>query len=220
MCLLNGLFDKKKHKMIDHTPDIFVVGSCGYGYKPEAICPMFDAYLLTFCEGHEDRVELLRSFMRSVLYGDTSPQIFLHISGAAATGKSIYAHVLSSLLPSEAVVSTRIRDLNLDKFEVINLSLKSLIVISDVEDYTGDMSIIKAFVGQDVLKGSVKYVQGNFDVIPTGIILVIGNQPFTSDKDSGGALARRALCFTAGKPTDSRVPLIYRQSVGGYQGPL
>lgn len=149
----------------------------------------------------------------------TDPQVFLYISGPGATGKSVLTHTLSGLLPPEAVVTTRLKDLNQDKFEIINLNWKDLVIMSDVEDYTGEMSVLKAFVGQDILKGTKKYVQGTFEVVPTGLVMVLANHPFTSNRDSGGALARRLLPFKADNVSRLRQALITRVS-GGYKGVL
>ncbi len=143
----------------------------------------------------------------------------MYISGPGATGKSVFAHVLSALLSPEAVVATRLKDLNQDKFEVINLAKRDFVIINDVEDYTGDMSVLKAFVGQDILKGSRKYVQGTFKVQAEGIIIALANHPFSSSKDSGAALSRRLLPFQTTIVSKSRVPLI-TPAFSGYTGAL
>lgn len=220
LCLRNGVYDKKEKKLLRHSPDIFLIGSCSYSYEPEAQCPRFMEFLADFCQGYEDRINMIRSFMWAVLNNYTDPQIFLYISGPAATGKSVFTHTLTALLPPEAVVTTRLKDLNQDKFEVVNLSWKELVIMSDVEEYTGDMSVLKAFVGQDILKGSRKYVQGTFSVEPTGLLMVLANHPFSSHRDAGGALARRLLPFSADKVSVKRVPLITRRLRKGYQGVL
>ena len=220
LCLKNGLLNKRNKTLEKHTPSVFVTGACHYNYEPDATCPEFLKFLANFCDDQQDRINLVRSFMWAVLHNYTDPQIFLYISGPGSTGKSIFAHVLSSLLPPESVTSTSLKNLNTDRYEVLNISCKSLVVLNDAEDYSGDMSILKAFVGQDKLDGNRKFVQGNFPVIPSGIVLILANHPFSSSRDSGGALSRRVIPFDASRISKSRVPLIHPKFPEGYSGPL
>ncbi len=145
--------------------------------------------------------------------------MFLYIVGPGSSGKSVFAHIISSLLPLEDVIATRLKDLNQDKFEVLNLANKLLVIINDLEEYVGDLSVLKAFVGQDVLKGSAKYVQGTFKVYPSGLLVVLANQGLSSHKDSGGALSRRTCYFIADTVSTSRNALII-PNPNGYTGIL
>jgi len=124
-----------------------------------------------------------------------------------------------ALLPKESVANTRLRDLNTDRFEITNLSYKNLIVIPDSENFVGDLSILKAYVGNDAIKGSVKYVQGSVDVNPVGLLLILGNHTFSTKNDPGGALFRRLIPFPTVTISNSREPLI--RNVGeNFEGPL
>lgn len=128
------------------------------------------------------------------------------------------AHLISALIGPKRVIHTTLKSLNSDNFETFNLAGKPLIMISDSEDYEGDLSVLKQIVGGDIIKGRAKYVQGSFDIANTGNVMVVANIPFTS-KETSNAINRRLLIFPALHKSSSRVPLLLR--IGNlYEGPL
>jgi hypothetical protein len=48
-------------------------------------------------------------------------------------------------------------------------------MISDSESYNGDLSVLKQIVANDSIKGGAKYIQGSFDILETGNIMIIAN---------------------------------------------
>ncbi len=63
LCMTNGLLHKKTRKLLAHTPNKFLLGTCIYAFDPDAKCPTFLKFLANFCSGHKDRMELIRNFM-------------------------------------------------------------------------------------------------------------------------------------------------------------
>ena len=129
-------------------------------------------------------------------------------------------HVIASLFSDSCVAYTSLRDLNGDRFEIVNLCEKLLIIINDAEKYQGDYSVLKAFTGQDTVKGSIKYIQGSVQVIPRGIILAAGNFAFNPGTDKGNALGRRLVPFSANNVSHKRDSLIVKKPNGTWEGPL
>jgi len=144
----------------------------------------------------------------------------MYVFGPGATGKSMFGITLSAILPSDQVTISSMRSLNRNEFEVINLSNKALVIMNDIDDYSGDLNILKAFVGGDMLQGSIKYVQGSFKVRPAGLLLVLANHAFASRRDAGGALARRILPIPARNISKERTPLLAATSDGTFTGIL
>jgi phage/plasmid-associated DNA primase len=77
-----------------------------------------------------------------------------------------------------------------------------------MEEYNGPLDVFKAYTGGDTLKGSLKYVQGTFEIRPMGLVLALANQAFSAKRDSGGALARRLIAFPTRGTTRKREVLI------------
>lgn len=99
------------------------------------------------------------------------------------------------------------KGLNNDKFEIQNLVSKKLILLNDVEDYTGSFSVLKAIVGEDSLSGRIRFVQGAFEVNIEGMVLIIENHPIQFE-DETDAIARRIRILKTKNKTLSRIPLI------------
>lgn len=156
--------------------------------------------------------------MRTVIAVNKNAQVFLYVVGAGATGKSIFGHILAALIGFDRVVHTTLKSLNSDNFETYNLAGKPLIMISDSEEYVGDLAILKQIVGNDAIKGRAKYVQGAFNITNTGNIMIIANIPFTA-RETSNAISRRLLVFPANNISKERKPLIEHWS-GAFRGPL
>jgi putative DNA primase/helicase len=158
--------------------------------------------------------------MRVILAGNKEAQVFLYLVGPGATGKSVFANVVMALVGKDRVVQTTLKNLNTDIFELYNIIGKPLIMISDSEFYTGDMSIIKQITGNDKLHGRAKYVQGSFEIAVTGNIICVGNQLF-STREQSNAITRRLIPFLADNISTSRKVLIEpNASAVGFYGPL
>lgn len=102
--------------------------------------------------------------------------------------------MLIALLGEQAVLSTTLNALSSDQFEVINLAGKKLILVNDTSGEIKDTNMIKAYSGQDTLRGRRIHVQGTDDIVPEGIIFAVGNTPLTT-MDTGSAISRRLRVF-------------------------
>jgi phage/plasmid-associated DNA primase len=137
----------------------------------------------------------------------------LHIYGPGGTGKTVLALVATALVGKEKTVTTSLRALNSEPFEVINLQSKRLILLSDSEDYRGDLSILKQLVGADALRGRRKYHQGAVEVVPEALVLMVSNPPIRA-RDTSNALARRIRAMYANNP----VPKAKRETLLAHDG--
>lgn len=61
LCMENGIFNIQTKTLIKHTHTIFMMRKLGYAYDPRATCPKFESFLEDFCQGHKDRIELIRA---------------------------------------------------------------------------------------------------------------------------------------------------------------
>jgi P4 family phage/plasmid primase-like protien len=203
----NGVLNVPTLKFFEHSPEIFSITRLPFCYDPQAQCPLFLKFLHEFCDGHPDRVEWIKGWLYALITNRLHNQVFIVLRGRAATGKSTMAHIATALVGKEATITSSLRSLNSDAFEIINLQGKKLISISDSEEYHGDLSVLKQIVGGDPLKGRQKYIQGSFEVQPEGMVLIVGNHPLRT-RDTGNAILRRMRVFLAERVFHTREDLI------------
>lgn len=217
----NGTYDFRTNSFRAWSPSDFVKYGVDYPYIPEAQCPSIFSFLENLCGFFEDRVHFLRCWLWTLIRSYRDAQIFLYIQGPGGTGKSVFAHLASALVGRDAVVTTSLKTLNNDPFEVPNLVGKKLISIVDSNFYKGDIGVLKMLSGNDALMGRIKYAQGSFDVHPPGLVLIVSNFPLGS-LDTSGAIMRRLRLLPAESKVNSDLvnPNLLTLSPQGYCGTL
>lgn len=195
VALNNGVFDLSIKKFFSFSPSFFVTSKLSYDYNPEAqSMPEFDKFLDSFCDGHYDRKLFLKAAMWAVLCSKTEWQFFLYFSGPGSTGKSSIVNVMKYLVGIDSVHTTTLKAMNQDQFEIVNLIGKKLVVINDTEDYIQNMDVVKAYTGNDSLRGRKMYVQDTIEVEAEGIIVATGNSPLNV-RDKHSSIHRRVRYF-------------------------
>jgi phage/plasmid-associated DNA primase len=84
----------------------FVILQLNFVYDPEAQCTEFMGFVNLFTEGHNDRRELLRSYLNAIVYSRIHYQVFLYLLGPGATGKSILSLIAMAMMGYKACIST------------------------------------------------------------------------------------------------------------------
>lgn len=220
ICFDNGVLNLKTGEFSPHSPQWFIVSKLYFDYNPtEEMGTAFLGYLQNLTNNCEEKKLLLRSWLKILISRYRETQTFLYIQGQARTGKSVLGHIASALIGDQGTVITSLRSLNNDAFEVYNLKDKHLIIISDTEYYSGDLSVLKQAVGGDPLKGRIKFIQGSHDIYTRGLIMIIGNYGF-GGQDTSGAIKRRMRLFKAENKVENFTPLIYRSENKYWAGPL
>ena len=202
----------------EFDPEVFSNSQLNFYYDPKAKCPNFLRFLSEMCNHHQDRINFMRSVCYAVIFRKYSAQVFLSLTGAPATGKSTFVNILTALVGQKNVISTNLKTLVSDKYEVANLKGKSLILINDCEEYSNDLGILKQITGGDLLSGRKKYLQGSFDFYVNGFVILVTNH-FLKAKDPTSALLRRIRIMYADKISKSRTPL-FEVVQGEFQGIL
>ena len=95
-------------------------------------------------------------------------------------------------------------------FEAANLRDRALVILNDIDEYPGRLSVLKSLSGGESIRSQIKFVQESVEVQPTFSFLVTANQTFRLKSDAGGALARRLLNinFAHACPPGARKKLI------------
>jgi len=106
------------------------------------------------------------------------------VYGRSGRYGSTFAWLATALVGKHFTVTTSLRSLHSDPFEVAHLQGKSLILVSDSERYRGDLSVLKQLSGGDALKGRIKLVQGSFEIQPEALMLITANNHLDSEDTS------------------------------------
>ena len=138
--------------------------------------------------------------------------------GPGGTGKTQITLLLTALMGKEATVTTSLKGLHSDAFEVANLRGKKLILISEAGAYKGEANILKLITGDDALKCREKYVQKSEDLVPEGRVVMTSND-LIEVYDTTYAVSRRMKVFLADNVSKNKRPLIY-YTQKGWQSPL
>ena len=216
----NGVINLKTRAFSNFSPKVFCLTKVAFPYDPNARnCPIFMRFLDTFCDGYEDRKKYIRVMIHLIVMSVLGLQVFFYIYGPGASGKSTFIDLLTMLLGERAVHTTTLKALQKDPFEILNLAGKKMNVINDTEDYIQDMSIVKAYTGNDSLRARVMRQNATLEIRAAGFIVAVGNQPLNV-KDSGKALARRMRPFKTKNVSSNREPLLERVSYNTWKGPF
>lgn len=158
----NGVLHLPSGEFSANSPKHFVLTNLGFPYNVSQDCPLFLSFLRDFCKEYEDRMLFIRAWFKALIHKRVDFQVFLVLLGPAATGKSTLASIATALIGKDSTITTSLKSLHRDNLKLINLIGKEHILISESEMYSGDLEILKQIVGQDTLRGRVKYVQGSF----------------------------------------------------------
>ncbi|WFQ81511.1 phage/plasmid primase, P4 family [Xenorhabdus sp. SF857] len=156
------------------------------------------------CENKTDRV-LAALFI--VLANRYDWQLFLEVTGAGGSGKSIFAEICSMLTGKGNTVSASMVALENPR-ERAQIVGYSLIILLDQTRYVGDGSGIKAITGGDEVAIDPKHKQPYSTRIPA-IVLAVNNNAMSFSDRSGGVSRRRVIFnFSEVVPENERDPLL------------
>ncbi|MBC8944723.1 DNA primase [Xenorhabdus indica] len=156
------------------------------------------------CENKFDRV-LAALFM--VLANRYDWQLFLEVTGAGGSGKSIFAEICSMLAGKGNTVSASMAALENSRERALIVGY-SLIILPDQTRYVGDGSGIKAITGGDEVAIDPKHKQPYSTRIPA-VVLAVNNNAMSFSDRSGGVSRRRVIFnFSEVVPENEHDPLL------------
>ncbi|WP_420882907.1 DUF5906 domain-containing protein [Xenorhabdus ehlersii] len=156
------------------------------------------------CENKFDRV-LAALFM--VLANRYDWQLFLEVTGAGGSGKSIFAEICAMLAGKGNTVSASMAALENPRERALIVGY-SLIILPDQTRYVGDGSGIKAITGDDEVAIDPKHKQPYSTHIPA-VVLAVNNNAMSFSDRSGGVSRRRVIFnFSEVVPENERDPLL------------
>ena len=200
----NGVYDLDTKEFIEHNADHFIIWGLDIDYIPEADPGPITEWLYRTQYGDEDRVNVLRAWLRACLVGRGNEiQRFFEVIGPGGRGKSTFANLCCALVGSGNYASTTLNQLEQSRFELSSIKGKRLTLINDSERYGGSAQTFKALTGGDSLRYEEKLKPIGEPFVYTGMVMVVANEPIqTTDNTSG--LSRRRLTIEFNRPLYER----------------
>ena len=188
----NGVLHLDDFSLHPHSPDYCLTSRLPFDWDVDAPepQPVID-WLLEAVGGHADQVQLLRAWLNACVTGRPDLQRFLELVGHGGSGKGTFIRLATALLGTEAVHSTDLKSLEGNRFESAKIYGKKLTVITDAERYHGDVSMLKAITGQDLIRFEEKHKQAGESFTYGGMVMLAANQHTESTDYSSGIQRRR-----------------------------
>ncbi|MBD2386044.1 DUF5906 domain-containing protein [Cylindrospermum sp. FACHB-282] len=188
--LLNGVLNPQTLELSDHCPGNRLTWCLPYPYLAIATCTPIEEWFKSQV-GDEGTIEVLRAYLYAIATGRYEWQQYLEIIGKGGTGKGTFTRLAQALVGFSNTHSTKLQKLEGSNFESSSLKGKRLCVITDSERFAGEVSILKAATGSDLLPYERKFQQSTSGFIFEGMVLVAANEPISSADYTSGLERRR-----------------------------
>ncbi|PHM45108.1 DNA primase [Xenorhabdus mauleonii] len=177
------------------------------GETLQSHAPQFWRWLNRATANCESKAERVLAALFMVLANRYDWQLFLEVTGAGGSGKSIFAEICSMLAGKGNTVSASMAALENPRDRALIVGY-SLIILPDQTRYVGDGSGIKAITGGDEVAIDPKHKQPYSTRIPA-VVLAVNNNAMSFSDRSGGVSRRRVIFnFSEVVPENERDPLL------------
>ena len=229
----NGVYDLTAQRFRPHRPNDWLLSHNGItftesqdGEHLEAHAPHFHRWLNHAADNDPTKMERIKAALFMILAGRHDWQLFIEVTGAGGSGKSIFSRIASMLVGSHNMASGNTRTLDEARGRAQFVG-KRLIVLPDQPKYIGDGSGIKAITGGDLVEIDGKY-EKQFSTVLKAVILITNNDPMVFTERNGG-IARRRVIFSfehvvaeaqkdpqLGDKIAAELPVIIRHLLAGF----
>lgn len=163
----NGMVNLGSGALLPHDPAYMSYVQVGVEYRPEAVTPVYDAWLRQALrqDGHTDAdVEALVADLEetagTMLDPTRTPSKALFLFGPSRSGKSTFLRLLKAVAGSANTSAVTLHELGTDQFATANLYGRMLNVAADLSNrHVEDLSKFKMATGEDPLHANRKYGQ-------------------------------------------------------------
>ncbi|WP_339057976.1 primase-helicase zinc-binding domain-containing protein [Candidatus Regiella endosymbiont of Tuberolachnus salignus] len=194
----NGVFDLQKKQFRPHNKEdgLLIVNEIDFT-SPEPgetlvdNTPHFWQWIRRATANHDRKTDRVLAALFMVLANRYDWQLFLEVTGAGGSGKSLLAEICTLLAGKNNRVSASMTALENPRERALIIGY-SLIIMPDQIRYVGEGSGIKAITGGDEVSVDPKNKQPYSTRIPAVIVAVNNNAMSFSDR-SGGVSRRRVI---------------------------
>ncbi|EGL6442435.1 DNA primase, partial [Salmonella enterica] len=194
----NGVYDLEAQRFHPHCPGDWLTSHNGVEYtqpvKGETLkndAPNFWRWLHHSAGGDFDKMERIKAALYMVLANRYDWQLFIEVTGAGGSGKSVFTGVARMLTGEVHATSGTMEDMDTAR-ERASFVGKSLITLPDQATYTGSGPGIKAITGGDVVRIDPKH-EKPFHTVIRAVVIATNNEPMRFTERQGGISRRRVI---------------------------
>ena len=210
----NGVFDLDTRTFKSHSKNHWLQSINNVDFidsvsneNLEHHAPNFYQWLSRSAKKDTIKMDAIKAALYMILANRYDWQLFLEVTGAGGSGKSVFADIATMLAGKNNTVSANMESLEKPRERSLIVG-QSLIILPDQAKYIGEGNGIKAITGGDDVAIDEKYKK-LFSTKIQGVILAINNNPMTFSNDDGG-ISRRRVIFHFGEPVpaNERDPIL------------
>ncbi|WP_294615454.1 primase-helicase zinc-binding domain-containing protein [uncultured Gilliamella sp.] len=202
ICFKNGVYELKSQTFRPHNKQDWLLVSNDIDYYPakekeslETHAPNFAKWLKRV-SGNQDKAKNILASLYMILANRHDWQLFLEVTGAGGSGKSVFAEIATMLAGKSNTVIGTMDALEKARDRALIVGY-SLVILPDQPRYMGSGAGLKAITGGDEVAIDPKHKQPYSCKIPA-VVLVINNEAMRFNERNGG-ISRRRVIFHFGK---------------------
>ena len=210
----NGVFDTRTGVFREHSQEdwLLIASEVEFiepeeGETLESHAPAFWKWINWSTASNQRKADRVLAALYMVMANRFDWQLFLEVTGAGGSGKSVMAEICTMLAGKGNTVSASMAALENPRERALVVGY-SLIVMPDMTRYAGDGAGIKAITGGDKVAIDPKHKAPYSTRIPA-VILAINNNAMSFSDRSGGISRRRVIFnFSQVVPENERDPML------------
>ena len=202
ICFKNGVYELKSQTFRPHNKQDWLLVSNDIDYYPAKENESFDTHAPNFAKwlkrasGNQDKAKNILAALYMILANRYDWQLFLEVTGAGGSGKSVFAEIATMLSGKNNTVIGTMDALEKARDRALVVGY-SLIILPDQPRYMGSGAGLKAITGGDEVAIDPKHKQPYSCKIPA-VVLVINNEAMRFNERNGG-ISRRRVIFHFGE---------------------
>ena len=202
ICFKNGVYELKSQTFRPHNKQDWLLVSNDIDYYPAKENESFDTHAPNFAKwlkrasGNQDKAKNILAALYMILANRHDWQLFLEVTGAGGSGKSVFVEIATMLSGKNNTVIGTMESLEKARDRALVVGY-SLIILPDQPRYMGSGAGLKAITGGDEVAIDPKHKQPYSCKIPA-VVLVINNEAMRFNERNGG-ISRRRVIFHFGE---------------------
>lgn len=202
ICFKNGVYELKSQTFRPHNKQDWLLVSNDIDYYPAKENESFDTHAPNFAKwlkrasGNQDKAKNILAALYMILANRHDWQLFLEVTGAGGSGKSVFAEIATMLAGKSNTVIGTMDALEKARDRALIVGY-SLVILPDQPRYMGSGAGLKAITGGDEVAIDPKHKQPYSCKIPA-VVMVINNEAMRFNERNGG-ISRRRVIFHFGE---------------------
>ena len=210
----NGILDLNTMKLEQTTHRNALKWHIPYHYEKESKCDGFLGWLDQACQDDSKGLQkMIRATINLCLQSRNDLQYFIHLKGKPGTGKGTLSRLLQKIVGEDGFASSDIELLNSDKFEAGNYFDKRLLIFDEIPSHVPIKKFLK-LTGRDPMRRENKYERAGSPFIYDGVVLLLGNDYFSTDDQTSFAAERRRITIVFDKVFSAIEKKVWREMDG------